>query len=78
MDCALCKINLFALTQRHKSMKTLCVSWLDANFCCFHQTKMKKNKTLLIEVDAAIIALRADGTFAKISNKWFATDITKK
>lgn len=44
----------------------------------FPFVRNEKNKTLLEEVDAAIIALRADGTFTKISNKWFATDITKK
>jgi len=40
--------------------------------------KNEKNKVLLNEVNVAIIALRADGTFKEISNKWFSTDITKK
>lgn len=40
--------------------------------------KTEENKALVADIDKAIESLRADGTLAKISQKWFNTDITKK
>lgn len=37
----------------------------------------KDDKALRDEVDQALTTLRNDGTLAKISDKWFGTDITK-
>lgn len=39
---------------------------------------MKKNNTALkAAVDRALLAIKADGTYAKISRKWFGQDVSK-
>lgn len=38
----------------------------------------ERGQTLQPEVNKALAAMRADGTLAKISQKWFEADITKK
>jgi ABC-type amino acid transport substrate-binding protein len=37
----------------------------------------KEDTALRAEVDAAIEAMRADGTLATLSQKWFGSDVTK-
>lgn len=41
-------------------------------------TKDEKNKQLINDINKAIKSMHEDGTFSKISMKWFKTDTTKK
>lgn len=40
--------------------------------------KNESNEQLIENINKAILEMRFDGTFTKISDKWFKTDITKK
>ena len=37
----------------------------------------KTNTSLKAAVDKALLQLKADGTYAKISRKWFGQDVSK-
>jgi cystine transport system substrate-binding protein len=37
----------------------------------------KGNKALVDAVNKALADIKADGTYSKISNKWFGSDVSK-